>query len=61
MYEDSLVPRPQALMRFALITGGPGTFSQLHVGRNRSKDGCTSLPFAGDSVSVLSLWSRVCC
>ena len=31
---------------------------KLHVGRDRSKDCCASLPFAGDSVSVLSLWYK---
>ena len=30
----------------------------LRVGRDRSKDGCTSLPSAGDIVSALSLWHK---
>ena len=27
-------------------------------GQDRSKDSCTSLPFAGDSISALSLWYK---
>ena len=52
-------PRPQALAR---VAGEPGTFlfsrDRLHMGRDRMKDGCTSLPFAGDSVAALSLWYK---
>ena len=44
-------------MRISLGTGEPSTFSHtIARGRDSSKDGCTSLLFAGDIVSVLSLW-----
>ena len=40
-------------------TGEPGTFSHIiALGQDRSKDSCASLPFAGDSVSALSLWNK---
>ena len=59
-----LKPHPQALCAF--YAGEPGTFSHMIYivtyiivrGQNRSKDSGTSLPFAGDSVSALSLWYK---
>ena len=51
-------------MRVSLGIGEPGTFYHMILtyiiahGQDHSKDCCTPLPFAGDNVSVLSLWYK---
>ena len=54
----SLVPGLSCTFYFA--TGEPGTLLMClnTCGQVRSKDSCTFLPFAGDIVSVFSLWYK---